>query len=142
MVKVTFTLDDHTVARLRQAAERLNKPQSQAVREAVRDYADRVGRLSAIVLYEWLRGPRRPGELNDQELLFPRDGAVSFGAAEAARAARLYTQVTRARGREIDLAIAACAIAHGASLWTLNREDFADIPDLVLADDDKKIGDP
>jgi Arc/MetJ-type ribon-helix-helix transcriptional regulator len=46
MVKVTFTLDDHTVARLRQAAERLNKPQSQVVREAVRDYADRVGRLS------------------------------------------------------------------------------------------------
>ena len=46
MVKVTFTLDDHTVARLRQAAERLNKPQSQIVRDAVRDYADRVGRLS------------------------------------------------------------------------------------------------
>ncbi|PYR14248.1 MAG: hypothetical protein DMF94_34600 [Acidobacteria bacterium] len=46
MVKVTFTLDDQTVARLRQAAERLNKPQSQVVREAVRDYADRVGRLS------------------------------------------------------------------------------------------------
>ena len=46
MVKVTFTLDDHTVARLRQAAERLNRPQSQVVRDAVRDYADRVGRLS------------------------------------------------------------------------------------------------
>ena len=46
MVKVTFTLDDHTVARLRQAAERLNKPRSQVVRDAVRDYADRVGRLS------------------------------------------------------------------------------------------------
>src|SRR5207247_10479927 len=35
--------------------------------------------LSAIVLYEWLRGPRQPGELNDQELLFPRDRAVPFG---------------------------------------------------------------
>ncbi len=46
MVKVTFTLDDHTIARLRQAAERLNRPQSQVVRDAVRDYADRVGRLS------------------------------------------------------------------------------------------------
>jgi predicted DNA-binding protein len=46
MVKVTFTLDDQTVARLRQASERLNKPQSQVVREAVRDYSDRVGRLS------------------------------------------------------------------------------------------------
>jgi predicted transcriptional regulator len=46
MVKVTFTLDDETVARLRQAAERLNRPQSQVVRDAVRDFADRVGRLS------------------------------------------------------------------------------------------------
>src|SRR5438128_561083 len=46
MVKVTFTLDDRTVARLRQTAARVNKPQSQVVREAVHDYADRVGRLS------------------------------------------------------------------------------------------------
>jgi hypothetical protein len=46
MVKVTFTLDDQTVSRLRQAAARLNRPQSQIVRDAVRDYADRVGRLS------------------------------------------------------------------------------------------------
>ncbi|MBI3493108.1 MAG: ribbon-helix-helix protein, CopG family [Acidobacteria bacterium] len=46
MVKVTFTLDDQTVSRLRQAAARLNRPQSQVVRDAVRDYADRVGRLS------------------------------------------------------------------------------------------------
>jgi len=46
MVKVTFTLDDETVTRLRQSASRLNKPQSQIVREAVHDYADRVGRLS------------------------------------------------------------------------------------------------
>lgn len=44
--KVTFTLDEATVARLRSAAARLGKPQSQVVREAVRDYADRVGRLS------------------------------------------------------------------------------------------------
>jgi len=46
MVKVTFTLDDRTISRLRQAAARVNKPQSQVIREAVNDYADRVGRLS------------------------------------------------------------------------------------------------
>jgi hypothetical protein len=46
MVKVTFTLDEETVARIRQAAERLNRPQSQVVREAVRDFSERVGRLS------------------------------------------------------------------------------------------------
>jgi predicted nucleic acid-binding protein len=90
--------------------------------------------LSAIVLYEWLRGPRTTDELSDQELLFPRDKAVAFGSGEAARAAGLYKRLARPRGREIDLAIAACAIAHGASLWTLNRSDFSDIPGLTLAD--------
>jgi hypothetical protein len=46
MVKVTFTLDDATVQRLRRAAQRLARPQSQVVREAIKDYADRLGRLS------------------------------------------------------------------------------------------------
>ncbi|MGI8783913.1 MAG: CopG family ribbon-helix-helix protein [Acidobacteriota bacterium] len=44
--KVTFTLDDETVARLHRAAERLGKPKSQVVREAVADYSERIGRLS------------------------------------------------------------------------------------------------
>ena len=43
--KVTFSLDDTTVAQLRRAADRLGKPQSQVVREAIHDYATRVGRL-------------------------------------------------------------------------------------------------
>jgi len=64
-------------------AERLSKPLSQVLREAVADYAE-------------------------------------------------YVRVPRARGREIDLAIAACAIARGASIWTLNRAAFDDIPDLSL----------
>jgi predicted nucleic acid-binding protein len=38
----------------------------------------------------------------------------------------------RARGREIDVAIAACAIEHGATLWTLYPSDFRDIPGLSL----------
>jgi hypothetical protein len=46
MVKVTFTLDEATVERLRRTAARVRKPQSQVVREAVKDYADRVGKLS------------------------------------------------------------------------------------------------
>lgn len=46
MVKVTFTLDDTTVDRLRRAAERLGKPQSQVVREAINEYAVRVGKLT------------------------------------------------------------------------------------------------
>ncbi len=89
--------------------------------------------LSTLVLYEWLRGPRTTAELHDQEALFPVETAIAFGTAEATRASRLYAKLRRARGREIDLAIAACALEHGASLWTLNPEDFSDIPDLTLA---------
>jgi predicted nucleic acid-binding protein len=103
---------------------------AQALRRAIAA-GERV-QLSTIVLYEWLRGPRRPTELSDQEALFPREAAVTFDSEAAALAARLYVSLPRARGREIDLAIAACAIAHHASLWTLNRSDFADIPDLRL----------
>lgn len=88
--------------------------------------------LSTIVLYEWLRGPRTRIELSAQEDLFPREAAVAFGPAEADVAATLYKRIRRPRGREIDVAVAACAIAAGAALWTLNRPDFVDIPDLRL----------
>ena len=46
MVKVTFTLDDETVARLRRTASRLAKPQSYVVREAVREYEARSTKLT------------------------------------------------------------------------------------------------
>ena len=44
--KVTFTLDVQTVRQIEDAAERLAKPKSQIVREAVSDYHARIGRLS------------------------------------------------------------------------------------------------
>ncbi len=46
MARVTYSLDDATVARIRQTAARLGKPQSQVVREAVAEYAERADRLS------------------------------------------------------------------------------------------------
>ncbi len=64
-------------------------------------------RLSTIALYEWLRGPRTVSELRAQEELFPR-------------------------GRDLDLAVAACALVHEAALWTLNPGDFSDVPGLKL----------
>lgn len=88
--------------------------------------------LPTLVLYEWLRGPRRPEEIALQEALLPADEALSFGTREAAIAARLYNEVPRARGREVDLAIAACAMSWNARLWTLNRRDFNDVPGLRL----------
>lgn len=44
--KVTFTFDQETIQRLETTAERLGKPKSQVVREAIQDYHDRIGRLS------------------------------------------------------------------------------------------------
>lgn len=90
-------------------------------------------RISSIVLYEWLRGPRTAGELRVQEDLFPREHAVSFDPEAAARAAALYTRLPRPRGRDLDFAIAACALVDEAALWTLNPRDFSDVPGLELA---------
>jgi predicted nucleic acid-binding protein len=70
--------------------------------------------------------------LETQETLFPSDSAVPFDADDARLAAKLYKSVKRGRTREADLAIAACAIRHGAAIWTLNPTDFSDIPGLKL----------
>jgi predicted nucleic acid-binding protein len=101
-----------------------------ALRRAI-EHGERV-LLPSLVLYEWLRGPRLPEELEAQEALFPAATALVFGPGEAARAAQLYLRLGRARGREIDLAIAACALTLGARLWTLNPRDFRDLPGLEL----------
>ena len=88
--------------------------------------------LSSIVLHEWLRGPRFREELNLQERAFSVGAIYPFGSEEAVIAARLYRTVSRPRGREIDLMIAASAIRHDAELWTVNVADFKDIPELKL----------
>lgn len=88
--------------------------------------------IPALAVYEWLRGPRLPEELAAQEFLFPKERVIVFGLEEAAASARLYGLARRPRGREMDLAIAACAIVRDAELWTLNRADFKDIPGLRL----------
>jgi predicted nucleic acid-binding protein len=90
--------------------------------------------ISTLVLYEWLRGPRRQSEITHQEALLPADQAVPFGPREAAIAAHLYRVVPRARQRELDLAVAACALMREARLWTLNAMDYRDIPDLILVE--------
>jgi predicted DNA-binding protein len=45
-VKVTFTLDQATTSRLQEAAQRLALPKSEVVREAIREFYEKIGRLS------------------------------------------------------------------------------------------------
>lgn len=76
MARVTFSLDEATIDRIRQTAARLGKAQSHVVREAVAEYAERAGRLSdaerlhALGVLERLRAskPTRPAADVDLEL--------------------------------------------------------------------------
>lgn len=76
MARVTFSLDDATVAQIKQTAARLRRPQSQVVREAVADYASRTDLLSEqerqrlMAVLEQLREapPTRPPTEVDLEL--------------------------------------------------------------------------
>lgn len=76
MVKVTFSLDDATVAEIRRTAARLGAPQSQVVRDAVAEYAARADRLPererlrVLGVLEGLRGsrPSRSARDVDREL--------------------------------------------------------------------------
>ena len=75
-VKSTFTLDEPTVARLEAGAGQLAKPKSEIVREAIHDYADRIGMLSEKERVRMLRildemlpmVPERPIEEVEAEL--------------------------------------------------------------------------
>ena len=89
--------------------------------------------VPSLVFYEWLRGPRRAQELAAHEALSPSEFVLPFEWQESALSARLYRNLRRPRGREIDIAIATCAISRAADLWILNAADFKDIPGLRLA---------
>jgi predicted nucleic acid-binding protein len=107
-----------------------SKRSAPALREAVAE--GEVVLLPALVLYEWLRGPRLPQELAAQEALFPASEAIPFGPEEAVLSSKLYVAVKRPRTREIDLAVSASAILRGASLWTLHPADFRDVQGIRL----------
>lgn len=90
---------------------------------------NRIG-ISSLVLYEFFRGPRTAGEKKDVEELLTTSEVIDFRRNEAERAADIYRALKQPRHREIDIAIAACALVREASIWTLNPRDFRDIPDL------------
>lgn len=99
-------------------------------------------RISTLVLHEWLRGPRTPDELLLQESFLPSSEVAIFGVAEARRASVLSRRLARSRGRIMDIAIAACALEANARLWTLNHQDFSDIPELLLYAADDRESEP
>jgi len=73
---MTFTLDEQTAARIDRTAARLGIPKSRVVREAVREYAARVGRLSEeervrmLAVFDEVvaRIPDRPDKAVDREI--------------------------------------------------------------------------
>ena len=93
MVKVTFTLDDATVAELRRTAARLKKPQSQVVREAVAEYGARADkltereRLHMLAVLERLKHtkPSRTQAENDAEIAEIRAARRSGGRRHPVR---------------------------------------------------------
>jgi hypothetical protein len=74
--KVTFTFDQATISRLNDAAQRLAKPKSEIVREAIHEYHQNIGRLSESEKQRMLgildeiakRPPTRPQSEVDTEL--------------------------------------------------------------------------
>jgi predicted nucleic acid-binding protein len=106
-------------------------PEHRTIVDAAIERGDRLV-ASSVVEYEWRRGPRSPEQLLLFDAFFLPDSLVPFSSDDARRAANLYGMLSRAKARQVDIMIAACAIEHGAALWTLNEADFADIPALQL----------
>lgn len=90
-VKMTFSLDEVTAARLRQTAETLGKPKSEVVREAILDYSERRGRLSEAEKRRLLSAfdqlvpaiPGRAASEVDQEINSIREGRRRGGRGAA-----------------------------------------------------------
>ncbi len=91
--KVTFTLDNETVARLGRTARRLGVAKSQVVREAIRVYGEQMERLSEaerdrmLEVFEAVtdRIPHRPREEVEAELAELRSARKRGGRGGAAR---------------------------------------------------------
>lgn len=94
-VKATFTLDEATAARLARLAERLRRPKSQVVREAIIEYSERADRLSERERLRLLREfddlvsriPDRPVAEVEAELEDLRESRRAGGRRSAARSA-------------------------------------------------------
>jgi predicted nucleic acid-binding protein len=89
--------------------------------------------MSALVWYEFERGPRTPEQLAIGRDLVQEGGILAFDEQRARDAARLFRRLTGTKRRSVDLAIAACALERGATLLTCNARDYEGIEGLVIA---------
>ncbi len=94
--KVTFTLDEATIRRIQSASERLKKPKSQVVRDAVADFHEGLGRLSETERQRQLRVlrdlagsiPLRPQEDVEKEIAEIRAARRAGGRGGSRRGSR------------------------------------------------------
>ena len=100
--------------------------------DRVLDSGERV-LLPTPVLYEWHRGPRKSRELELQQFLFPDERTIVFGPRRSPRGPPTCTESSHARGggKRTSPSPPAPSPRRGR-LWTVNEQDFADIPGLPL----------
>lgn len=92
-LKVTFTLDDLTVQRIDRTATRLGMPKSGVVREAIAEYAARVGQLSEgerqrmLQVFDTVvaRVPGKPAKAVDREIADLRRARRAGGRRSATK---------------------------------------------------------
>lgn len=85
---------------------------------------------SAIVWYEFSRGPRTPEQLAVARDIFEPQGIIPFSEQLAEAAADQFRRLGSPRKRAADIAIGVVARSRGATLLTRNGRDFAGIEGL------------
>jgi predicted nucleic acid-binding protein len=91
--------------------------------------------MSAIAWYEFVRGPRTAEQLALASVVIEEDDVAVFDFGHAVAAAETFRRLGSPRRRANDIAIGTVAVALGATLWTINRGDFAGIDGLMLGPD-------
>jgi predicted nucleic acid-binding protein len=88
--------------------------------------------VSAVVWYEFARGPRTPEQLAVARAFFAEGGILPLTEQIAAEAAEVFRKLGSPRKRAADIAVGVTAVMHGAKLCTHNVRDFVGIDRLEL----------
>ncbi|MHB2020054.1 MAG: type II toxin-antitoxin system VapC family toxin [Candidatus Xenobia bacterium] len=88
--------------------------------------------ISALVWYEYTRGPRTVELLSAVRSYFSESGIIPMSEDIALNAGELFRRLGSPRKRAADIAIGATAVISKATLITRNRRDFAGIADLQI----------